>query len=103
MPAGLVDQARRVPVTPPVSLINQLSLKAFNTLYFHRQRGDVQRSLQHYRPFFYPLDALLGMESHLVHAVLPVPVRHTARACAGGHASCWKSFRPVVWVHSSLC
>jgi FAD/FMN-containing dehydrogenase len=40
-------------------MINPLSLKAFNTLYFNKQRGDAVRSIQHYRPFFYPLDALL--------------------------------------------
>ena len=57
--AGVVEHARRVPITPPLSLINPLSLKAFNTLYFHRQRGDRVRDIQHYRPFFYPLDALL--------------------------------------------
>lgn len=51
--------SRTVPVTPPLSLINTLSLKAFNTLYFHQQRTDLVRGLQHYRPFFYPLDAVL--------------------------------------------
>lgn len=49
----------RVPVTPPVSLINSVTLKAFNLAYFHRQRGDRVRLLQPYRPFFYPLDAIL--------------------------------------------
>lgn len=56
---GVRASSKRVPVTPPISLINTLSLKAFNTLYFHKQGGDVVRGLQHYRPFFYPLDALL--------------------------------------------
>lgn len=50
---------RRMPVTPPVSLVNGLTLKAFNFLYYHRQRGDRVRAEQHYRPFFFPLDALL--------------------------------------------
>jgi len=62
LPKGAVLESPgtlKVPLTPPVSLINNLSLKAFNTLYFHRQRGDAVRGLQHYRPFFYPLDALL--------------------------------------------
>ncbi|MDO9235720.1 MAG: FAD-binding oxidoreductase [Aquabacterium sp.] len=59
LPAGVAQTSRRVPITPPLSLINTLSLKAFNTLYFNKQRTEVQRSLQHYRPFFYPLDALL--------------------------------------------
>lgn len=49
---------RRVPFTPPMSLVNPLSLKAFNTAYFHKHGGALVRSLQHYRPFFYPLDAL---------------------------------------------
>ena len=59
LPAGIATTSRRVPITPPISLINTLSLKSFNTLYFNKQRQDVVRSLQHYRPFFYPLDALL--------------------------------------------
>jgi len=59
LPSGIATPSRRVPITPPISLINTLSLKSFNTLYFNKQRQDVVRSLQHYRPFFYPLDALL--------------------------------------------
>ena len=54
-PAG---RDRRVPFTPPFSLINRLSLKAFNLLYFHARR-ERQRATQHYRPFLYPLDAVL--------------------------------------------
>lgn len=62
LPKGATLESPRslkVPLTPPVSLINSLSLKSFNTLYFHRQGPDQVRGLQHYRPFFYPLDALL--------------------------------------------
>ncbi len=58
LPAGVAEGSRKVPFTPPLSLINTLSLKSFNTLYFNKQRGDVVRGIQHYRPFFYPLDAL---------------------------------------------
>lgn len=58
LPNGVAEPSLRVPLTPPISLINTLSLKSFNTLYFNKQREDVVRSLQHYRPFFYPLDAL---------------------------------------------
>jgi FAD/FMN-containing dehydrogenase len=56
-----LDSARvhRVPFSPPVSLVNSWTLKAFNTAYFHKQRGDHARQVQHYRPFFYPLDAVL--------------------------------------------
>ncbi|HEX5356127.1 MAG TPA: FAD-binding oxidoreductase [Aquabacterium sp.] len=58
LPNGVAEPSLRVPLTPPISLINALSLKSFNTLYFNKQREDVVRGLQHYRPFFYPLDAL---------------------------------------------
>lgn len=59
LPAAWIEPTRRVPITPPLSLINSFSLKLFNLAYFHRQRAARQRSWQHYRPFFYPLDALL--------------------------------------------
>jgi FAD/FMN-containing dehydrogenase len=44
-----------VPVTPPMSLINRLSLQAFNALYYRKPEGPF---LTHYEPFFYPLDAI---------------------------------------------
>ena len=44
-----------VPFTPPVSLINPLSLRVFNALYYRKPEG---RFLTHYEPFFYPLDAI---------------------------------------------
>jgi FAD/FMN-containing dehydrogenase len=59
LPANLRQTTLKMPVTPPVSLMNALSLKTLNTLYFNKQRQDVVRGLQHYRPFFYPLDAVL--------------------------------------------
>jgi FAD/FMN-containing dehydrogenase len=52
-------RVHRVPFSPPVSLVNSLTLKAFNAAYFNRQRGDHVQTLQHYRPFFYPLDTVL--------------------------------------------
>lgn len=48
----------RVPMTPPMSLINPLSLRAFNTLYYHRQRESVGHVTMHYEPHFYPLDGI---------------------------------------------
>lgn len=48
----------RVPLTPPVSLINPLSLRAFNLAYYHKQHGNVVRAVAHYDPFFYPLDSI---------------------------------------------
>ena len=47
-----------VPLTPPLSLINGLSLRAFNALYYHRQQAKVSHALTHYEPYFYPLDAI---------------------------------------------
>jgi len=46
----------RVQLTPPISLINRATLRAFNAAYFHRNRAG--RSLQHYEPYFFPLDAI---------------------------------------------
>lgn len=45
-----------VPFTPPFSLINSLSLRAFNELYFRRAREG--HAVVHYEPYFYPLDVI---------------------------------------------
>ena len=41
---------------PPVSLVNALTLRAFNFLYYHRPVPQTQ--VTDYLPFFYPLDAV---------------------------------------------
>ena len=46
-----------VPLTPPISLINGLSLRAFNQAYFNRPIA--KETVVHYEPFFYPLDGIL--------------------------------------------
>jgi FAD/FMN-containing dehydrogenase len=51
--------ALRIPLTPPVSLINGLSLRLFNHLYYHRGGASQQDALWHYQPFLYPLDGIL--------------------------------------------
>jgi FAD/FMN-containing dehydrogenase len=60
---GLLDAAgppaRRMPFDPPVSLVNGLSLRVFNTLYYHRQRRRSVALIAGYDAFFYPLDKLL--------------------------------------------
>ncbi|WP_026223629.1 FAD-binding oxidoreductase [Methylosarcina fibrata] len=48
-----------IPFVPPVSLVNGLSLRAFNTAYFNAKKQQSGRSIVHYEPFFYPLDNLL--------------------------------------------
>lgn len=48
-----------MPVVPPVSLVNRLSLRPFNMAYFHLKKWQAGRAIAHYEPFFYPLDNLL--------------------------------------------
>lgn len=48
----------RMPIDPPFSLVNRFSLRAFNTLYYHRQRSKEVVSRVGYDPFFYPLDRI---------------------------------------------
>lgn len=49
----------RVPVTPPVSAVNALTLKAFNSSYFHAHKAGRHKNQVDYEPFFYPLDRIL--------------------------------------------
>ncbi|KVO37537.1 FAD-linked oxidase [Burkholderia ubonensis] len=49
----------RVPFTPPISLVNRLSLRPFNATYYHFKRRTAGEAIVHYEPFFYPLDNLL--------------------------------------------
>lgn len=44
------------PLTPPVALINRLTLSAFNALYRAAQPRTPESRRIAYRPFFYPLD-----------------------------------------------
>ena len=48
-----------VPLDPPFSLVNPYTLKAFNTLYYNKQRKRRRTARVHYEPFFYPLDKIL--------------------------------------------
>lgn len=45
-----------VPLVPPLSLVNQLTLRPFNLAYYHLQARKQKRALVHYEPFFHPLD-----------------------------------------------
>ncbi len=47
-----------IPFSPPVSLINGLSLRLFNFVYYRKQREDVSEGPVHYDPFFFPLDSI---------------------------------------------
>jgi len=48
----------RVPADPPVSLIGNASLRAFNALYYRKQLRRRTTAVSHYEPFFYPLDGI---------------------------------------------
>lgn len=47
-----------MPVTPPISLVNRLSLGPFNTAYFHLNKWRAGHRKAFYERFFYPLDNL---------------------------------------------
>ena len=53
------DRKLTVPLVPPVSLVNRLSLRPFNMAYFHLKKWQADHAIVHYEPFFYPLDNLL--------------------------------------------
>lgn len=48
-----------MPIVPPVSLVNSLSLRVFNMTYFNLKKWQACRTVSHYEPFFYPLDNIL--------------------------------------------
>lgn len=49
-----------LPVTPPVSLLNRMTLGAFNALYRASQGRAPSAAEVPYQPFFYPLDRVSG-------------------------------------------
>jgi FAD/FMN-containing dehydrogenase len=50
--------SRGVPFDFPNLALNPLSIRAFNTLYYAKQRQKSVVTTVHYDPFFYPLDAI---------------------------------------------
>jgi FAD/FMN-containing dehydrogenase len=52
------ERRRRLPLTPPISLVNRLSLRPFNALYYNAGRRRVGMRTVHAEPFLYPLDSL---------------------------------------------
>lgn len=50
------ESALRVPFVPPVSVVNGLTLRLFNALYYNVKRRRAARSVLHNEPFLYPLD-----------------------------------------------
>jgi FAD/FMN-containing dehydrogenase len=88
---GRRDAARSsplaMPFTPPVSLVNPVSLRAFNALYWHRQWRERREAIEHLQAFFYPLDGIAhwnrmyGPRGFLQYqCVVPPPVAAEATA-----------------------
>lgn len=48
----------RMPIVPPISLVNKLSLRPFNEAYYWLNKRKKGKQIVHYQPFFYPLDNL---------------------------------------------
>ncbi|MFA6036680.1 MAG: FAD-binding oxidoreductase [Legionellales bacterium] len=57
-----VSKARKIsiPLTPPISMINQLTLRAFNKAYYHAHASIRKEKNIAYESFFYPLDRILN-------------------------------------------
>ena len=47
-----------MPVVPPISLVNRLTLRPLNRLYEWLNRRHLGRRIVHYQPFLFPLDAI---------------------------------------------
>jgi FAD/FMN-containing dehydrogenase len=52
------ERMRTMPFTPPFSLVNRLTLRALNMLYYAFNKRKVGRHIVHYEPFLYPLDGI---------------------------------------------
>jgi hypothetical protein len=52
-----------VPFTPPISLVNKLTLDIFNSGYYLLQKRAAGKHLTHYRNFYYPLDGVRRVSS----------------------------------------
>jgi decaprenylphospho-beta-D-ribofuranose 2-oxidase len=47
-----------LPIDMPQSLLNHYSIKAFNTLYYHRFFSKIKTEVMPFEPYFYPLDSI---------------------------------------------
>lgn len=47
-----------MPLVPPVSLVNRLTLRPLNQIYWRLNQRNLERRIVHYQPFLFPLDAI---------------------------------------------
>jgi FAD/FMN-containing dehydrogenase len=57
--AAPTERKMTVPMVPPISLVNRLTLRPFNSAYYNVKKWKSSRTIVHYEPFFYPLDNIL--------------------------------------------
>jgi len=53
-----IARQKNFPFTPPVSLVNRLTLRALNETYYAVHSRQAGRRVVHYEPFLYPLDGI---------------------------------------------
>jgi FAD/FMN-containing dehydrogenase len=62
--SGVSERHRSLPLMVPIDApnfaLNNYTVRAFNWAYFNKQRERLLRTVVHYHPFFYPLDAVSG-------------------------------------------
>jgi FAD/FMN-containing dehydrogenase len=54
------EHLRTLPFNMPSWFLNTLTVRLFNTMYYHKQWKRHSRFRVHYNPFFYPLDSIHG-------------------------------------------
>ena len=80
-------RGKSVPFPLPVSLVNGVSLRVFNTLHYHQQLSRHKRTSEYFQSFFFPLDGILhwnrlyGPKGFFQYqCVIPPPAAHSATA-----------------------
>jgi L-gulonolactone oxidase len=82
---------KQVPFDAPAALLNAWTIRAFNELHYRLNGRAPRTSAQHYAPFFYPLDAIIGWNRlyggrglYQYQCVIPPPAQEAAvRALLG--------------------
>jgi FAD/FMN-containing dehydrogenase len=76
-----------VPFPLPWSLVNGVSLRAFNTVHYHRHSSQLQRKRDYFQTFFFPLDGILHWNRlygpagfYQYQCVVPTSAAHEATA-----------------------
>ncbi|MHB8354912.1 MAG: FAD-binding oxidoreductase, partial [Burkholderiales bacterium] len=52
------SRSLNMPWTPPIPLVNRVSLQLFNSLLYRKTSPRLKTDYRHYAPFFYPLDRI---------------------------------------------